>query len=73
MNVVTIILLALVILIIALALYDFFLAKNSIKRNFPVLGRLRFVFIKLGPPIRQYLIASNRDELPFNRSQRNWI
>lgn len=53
--------------------YDYFQPKNSIIRNFPIFGRLRYLFIKLGPPIRQYLIASNRDELPFNRSQRNWI
>ena len=47
--------------------------ENTIKRNFPLFGRLRYVFLALGPPIRQYLIASNREELPFNRSQRNWI
>ncbi|MDA0316593.1 MAG: FMN-binding glutamate synthase family protein [Bacteroidetes bacterium] len=54
-------------------LKDFFQKENTIKRNFPVFGNLRFLFIALGPAIRQYFIASNRDELPFNRSQRNWI
>lgn len=63
----------LVIIILVIVIYDFFQKENSITRNFPLLGRLRNLFIKLGPPIRQYLIASNRDELPFNRSQRNWI
>ena len=37
------------------------------------MGHFRYILIKLGAPIRQYLIASNREELPFNRSQRNWI
>ena len=54
-------------------LKDLFQKENTIKRNFPVFGNLRFLFIALGPAIRQYFIASNRDELPFNRSQRNWI
>lgn len=60
-------------LLLSVVLYDLFQRKNSIKRNFPLVGRLRYVFIALGAPIRQYLIASNREELPFNRSQRNWI
>ena len=54
-------------------LYDILQQKNSVKRNFPVLGNMRYMLIALGPAIRQYFIASNRDELPFNRSQRNWI
>ena len=27
----------------------------------------------IGPEIRQYLVAHNREELPFNRSEREWI
>lgn len=60
-------------ILIFILFYDLFQKKNSVKRNFPLLGNLRYIFIALGPPIRQYFIASNRDELPFNRSQRNWI
>ena len=54
-------------------LYDLIQRKNAVKRNFPILGNMRYLLIALGPAIRQYFIASNRDELPFNRSQRNWI
>lgn len=53
--------------------YDLIQRKNAVKRNFPILGNMRYLLIALGPAIRQYFIASNRDELPFNRSQRNWI
>ena len=60
-------------LLLFIAVYDYLQKGNTITRNFPLIGRMRSIFIKLGPPIRQYLIASNRDELPFNRSQRNWI
>lgn len=47
--------------------------NHTLKRNFPLLGRLRYLAESLGPPIRQYFIANNREELPFNRSQRTWI
>ena len=64
---------SLITLLLVFLLKDVFQKKNSVIRNFPLLGRLRYLFIALGPPIRQYFIASNREELPFNRSQRNWI
>jgi glutamate synthase domain-containing protein 2 len=28
---------------------------------------------KIGPELRQYLVANNREELPFNRIERSWI
>tara|TARA_R110002167_G_scaffold311765_1_gene516487 strand:- start:5250 stop:6668 length:1419 start_codon:yes stop_codon:yes gene_type:complete len=28
---------------------------------------------KIGPELRQYLVANNREELPFNRIERGWI
>jgi len=62
-----------IIIISIIIIYDLLQKKNTIKRNFPLFGNLRHIFITLGPAIRQYFIASNRDELPFNRSQRNWI
>jgi hypothetical protein len=27
----------------------------------------------IGPELRQYIVANNREELPFNRRQRSWI
>lgn len=73
MNTPLMITLAVTLFLVLWFLYDFFQTENSIIRNFPIVGRLRNFFISLGPPIRQYLIANNREELPFNRSQRNWI
>ena len=28
---------------------------------------------RIGPELRQYIVANNREELPFNRSQRSWV
>jgi glutamate synthase domain-containing protein 2 len=60
-------------LIAAVGLHDVLQTKNVILRNFPVIGHLRFLLIEIGPELRQYLVASNREEAPFNRSERQWI
>lgn len=64
-------------ILIALALVAirdvFFQRRHSINHNFPIVGHLRFMLEKVGPELRQYLIANNREELPFNRIERGWI
>ncbi len=59
--------------IIYMFISDVMNKKNTIKHNFPVLGRLRYFLESIGPELRQYIVANNREELPFNRSQRSWI
>ncbi len=51
----------------------FFNRKHTISHNFPLVGHLRFILEKIGPELRQYIVANNREELPFNRSERSWI
>jgi len=51
----------------------FFQKKHTISHNYPVVGHLRYLFEKIGPEIRQYFVANNREELPFNRIERGWI
>ena len=64
----------LLIFLSLLALKDiFFNRKHSIKHNFPIVGHLRYFLEGIGPELRQYLVASNREELPFNRIERGWI
>lgn len=46
--------------------------RQTIRRNFPVIGRFRYVFEHLGEFFRQYFFAMDREELPFNRAQRSW-
>jgi len=64
-----------VLIVLALvAIRDIFLQKkHTISHNYPVLGHLRYLFEKIGPEIRQYFVANNREELPFNRIERGWI
>ena len=47
--------------------------KDAIRRNYPVIGRFRHLFSELGEFFRQYFFAMDREELPFNRAQRDWV
>ncbi len=47
--------------------------KSTIKRNYPVIGRFRYLFEHLGEFFRQYFFAMDREELPFNRALRSWV
>lgn len=54
-------------------LIDRFQHKHTIRRNYPVIGRFRYVFEHLGGFFRQYFFAMDREELPFNRADRSWV
>ncbi|MGE0386012.1 MAG: FMN-binding glutamate synthase family protein [Gammaproteobacteria bacterium] len=45
---------------------------HAVRRNYPVIGRFRYLFEHLGEFFRQYFFAMDREELPFNRAQRSW-
>jgi glutamate synthase domain-containing protein 2 len=47
--------------------------KHTVLRNYPVIGRLRYMLEKQGEYFRQYFFMNDREELPFNRSTRGWV
>lgn len=62
------------IILAIIALRDiFFNKKHIILHNFPVVGHLRYLLESIGPELRQYIVAGNREELPFNRIERSWV
>ena len=46
---------------------------HAIRRNFPLIGNLRYGLERIGPELRQYIVTSNDEERPFSRDQRAWI
>ncbi len=46
---------------------------HAVTRNYPIIGHIRFLFEKIRPEIRQYLIESDQDEQPFSREQRSLV
>ena len=55
------------------AIRDIIQRKHTISHNFPIVGHIRYMLESIGPEMRQYFIANNREELPFNRTERSWI
>jgi len=47
--------------------------RHAIRRNYPVIGRFRYVFENIGEFLRQYFFAMDREEMPFNRAERAWV
>ena len=60
-------------LVAALGVRDLLQTRHSLLRNYPVIGHLRWLFEGIRPEIRQYLIESDRDEVPFSREQRSIV
>ncbi|MFK7781841.1 FMN-binding glutamate synthase family protein [Psychroserpens sp.] len=63
-----------IIVLVVIAMRDiFFQTKHTISHNFPIIGHIRYLLESIGPEMRQYFVANNREELPFNRIERSWI
>jgi len=62
-----------VLAVIILFFIDRSQCKDAVRRNFPVLGRFRSLFSTLGEFFRQYFFAMDREEMPFNRAERDWV
>ena len=73
MNIISIILISILGLFASVFLYDISQKRHTIWRNFPIVGHFRNIFISIGAGIRQYWVASDKEEMPFNRNDRNWI
>ena len=62
-----------VAVVAVLFIIDISQTADAIRQNYPVIGRLRYLFERLGRFFRQYFFATDREEMPFNREQRRWV
>ncbi|MBV7264961.1 FMN-binding glutamate synthase family protein [Erythrobacter ani] len=62
-----------VLALIVLFFIDRYQTSDTVRRNYPVIGRMRYVLSDLGEFFRQYFFAMDREEMPFNRAQRDWV
>ncbi|MBI6951046.1 FMN-binding glutamate synthase family protein [Pseudomonas sp. CCOS 191] len=46
---------------------------HAVRRNYPILGNIRYLIETIRPEIRQYLIEGDDDKLPFSRAQRSLV
>jgi len=59
--------------LVAVGLLDMVQKRHSIRRNFPLIGRGRWMMESLRPYIRQYLIESDTDGAPISRMYRSIV
>ncbi|TBV05124.1 FMN-binding glutamate synthase family protein [Stutzerimonas kirkiae] len=52
---------------------DLLQTRRAVRRNYPILGNIRYLFESIRPEIRQYLIEGDDDRLPFSRAQRSLV
>jgi len=61
------------LILLLIAIRDYFQKRHSILRTYPLIGHGRYILEELGPKLRQYIVAGNDEERPFTRDQRSWI
>lgn len=77
MIIIAIVLIIAITVPISIILYLFLLDKrqdqHAVLRNFPLLGRFRYIAEKIGPELRQYLFNHDEEGKPFNRKQIEFV
>jgi len=58
---------------VLVGIYDLWFSPHTLNRLYPVLAYIRYAMEFIRPEIRQYLIAGDTEELPFNREQRSLV
>ncbi len=65
---------AVILFFVAIAIWDIFIQQGHvIQHNYPVIGHLRYFLESIGPELRQYWVADDKEEMPFNRAERRWV
>lgn len=64
---------AIIIPLIILGIYDLVQKKNSVLRNFPIIGHMRYLLKDIGPELHQYFVEDNTDGKPFSANKRNYV
>ncbi len=62
-----------ILFLIGVYIADVTQTKQTIRRNYPVIGHFRYYFEHIGTFFRQYFFSMDREEMPFNRAQRSWV
>ena len=53
--------------------FDLIQLRNTIWRNFPIIGRVRWIMRALRPFLRSYVVESETEGRPFNHEERNMV
>ena len=59
--------------LVGMGVIDMLQTQHTVRRNFPLLGRMRYLLELIRPEIQQYFIESNRSGRPFSRQERSLV
>ncbi len=59
--------------LMAMGFYDYFQKTHTIRRNFPLIGRMRYVLESIRPEIMQYFVETDTEGRPLNRIFRSMV
>ncbi|MFB9058274.1 FMN-binding glutamate synthase family protein [Mariniflexile ostreae] len=59
--------------LIIMGVYDIIQKKHTIRRNFPLIGRFRYVLESVRPEIMQYFVETDTEGRPLNRILRSLV
>jgi glutamate synthase domain-containing protein 2 len=59
--------------VFGIVLYDSVQNRHALRRNYPLIGRLRYLMESIRPELRQYFMEGELDGKPFNRRQRSIV
>lgn len=65
--------LVLIVPLLAITLWDFFQSRHALRRNYPLLARIRWLFEDLRPFLRTYIVESDLEGRPFNIDERSLV
>ena len=63
--------LGIVVVLVGLGIYDVIQPAHAIRRNFPLIGRFRYLAEGIRPELQQYFVESNDSGRPFSRDLRS--
>lgn len=65
--------LVIVLPLVAIGVFDVLQKKHAIRRNFPVIGNMRYILEMVRPEIMQYFVETDTEGTPINRLSRSLI
>lgn len=65
--------LVVIVPMVIVGIIDMTQTRQAVRRNFPIIGRARYLFEAIRPEINQYFVESNSDGKPFSRNDRSVI
>ncbi len=59
--------------LLAIGFYDLKQTHHSIRRNYPIIGNMRYLLESIRPELRQYFFENDQDDTPFSRAKRSLV